>query len=82
MGRVVVRSVAADPKNTQRQIVKVRALGYCQHSGLHGARLELSSGEELCASIAQNVFPDLAVNAELDGGHFCRCAIGHVCLME
>lgn len=78
MGQVLVLSVVADPKRPQRDLVKVRALAYCQGETAKGRRLELLAGQELIASIAQKSFPNMGVGEELDGAHFCRFAIDHM----
>lgn len=77
MGRVLVLSVVADPERPQRDLVKVRALAYCQGEGAKGKRLELSVGQEILASIAKDSFSNMGVDQVLDGAHFCRFAIDH-----
>ena len=45
MGQVKVLSFVEDPKNPHRQILKVSAMGYCQHNRSDGTRLELIDGQ-------------------------------------
>ncbi len=76
-GKVLVLSVTADQEKSQRDLVKVRALAYCQGESAKGRRLELSVGQEIIASIAKDSFSNMGVDEVLDGAHFCRFAIDH-----
>jgi hypothetical protein len=81
MGQVLVLDVMQDLENPHRRIVEVRAQGYCQYNKPRGVRFEMTAGQVVCASIAENAFPNMVAGEQLDGAHFCRFALGHLRVM-